>query len=76
MYMYRVGHPLRPLYIKDSTPLLPRDVLPVLNFQKKFLGPVDPQVFIFCHQNKYSGCQKSYLRINGFSFVKDTVEPR
>ena len=43
----------------------------VLDFQKKILGPAGPQVFIFCHQNKYSGRQKLYLRINGFSFVKD-----
>ena len=43
----------------------------VLDFQKKILGPAGPQVFTFCHQNKYSGHQKLYLRINGFSFVKD-----
>ena len=43
----------------------------VLDFQKKILGPAGPQVFIFCRQNKYSGRQKLYLRINGFSFVKD-----
>ena len=42
-----------------------------LNFQKKIFGPAGTQVFIFCHQNKYSGRQKLYLRINGFSFVKD-----
>ena len=41
------------------------------NFQKKIFGPACTQVFIFCHQNKYSGHQKLYLRINGFSFVKD-----
>ena len=40
-------------------------------FRKKILGPAGPQVFIFCHQNKYSGRQKLYLRINGFSFAKD-----
>ena len=34
----------------------------VLDFQKKILGPAGP---------KYSGHQKLYLRINGFSFVKD-----
>ena len=43
----------------------------MLDFQKKILGPAGPQVFIFCRQNKYSGRQKLYLRINGFSFVKD-----
>ena len=43
----------------------------VLNFQKQILGPVGPQVFISCCQNKYAGRQKLYLRINGFSFVKD-----
>ena len=42
-----------------------------LNFQKKIFGPAGTQVLIFCHQNKYSGRQKLYLRINGFSFVKD-----
>ena len=42
-----------------------------LNFQKKIFGPAGTQVFIFCHQNKYSGRQKLYLRIKGFSFVKD-----
>ena len=40
-----------------------------LNFQKKIFGPAGTQVFIFCHQNKYSGRQKLYLRINGFSSV-------
>ena len=45
--------------------------LSVLDFQKKIVGPVGPQVFIFCRQNKYSGRQKLYLRINGFSFLKD-----
>ena len=43
----------------------------VLDFQKKIVGPAGPQVFIFCRQNKYSGRQKLYLRINGFSFLKD-----
>ena len=43
----------------------------VLDFQKKIEGPAGPQVFIFCRQNKYSGRQKLYLRINGFSFLKD-----
>ena len=43
----------------------------MLDFQKKILGPAGPQVLIFCRQNKYSGRQKLYLRINGFSFVKD-----
>ena len=43
----------------------------MLDFQKKILGPAGPQVFIFCCQNKYFGGQKLYLRINGFSFVKD-----
>ena len=43
----------------------------MLDFEKKILGPAGPQVFIFCHQNKYSGHQKLYLRINGFSFVTD-----
>ena len=43
----------------------------MLDFQKKILGPAGPQVFIFCRQNKYSGRQKLYLRINGFSFLKD-----
>ena len=38
---------------------------------EKILGPAGPQVFIFCRPNKYSGRQKLYLRINGFSFVKD-----
>ena len=47
------------------------DSIAVLDFQKKILGPAGPQVFIFCRQNKYSGRQKLYLRINGFSFVKD-----
>ena len=42
-----------------------------LNFQKKIFGPAGTQVFIFCHPNKYSGRQKLYLRINGFSFLKD-----
>ena len=43
-----------------------------LNFQEKIFGPAGTQVFIFCHQNnQYSGRQKLYLRINGFSFVKD-----
>ena len=42
-----------------------------LNFQKKIFGPAGTQVFLFCHQNKYSGRQKLYSRINGFSFVKD-----
>ena len=32
---------------------------------KKILGPAGPQGFIFCHQNKYSGCQTLHLRING-----------
>ena len=32
---------------------------------EKILGPAGPQVFIFGHQNKYSGRQKLYLRING-----------
>ena len=45
--------------------------LPVIEIQKKIVGPAGPQVFIFCCQNKYSGRQKLYLRINGFSFVKD-----
>ena len=45
--------------------------VPVLDFQKKIVGPAGPQVFIFCRQNKYSGRQKLYLRINGFSFLKD-----
>ena len=35
----------------------------VLAFQKKVLGPTGPQVFIFGHQNKYSGRQKLYLRV-------------
>ena len=43
----------------------------MLDFQKKIVGPAGPQVFIFCRQNKYSGRQKLYLRINGFSFLKD-----
>ena len=43
----------------------------VLDFQKKILGPAGPQVFIFCRQNKYSGRQKLYLRINGSIFVTD-----
>ena len=43
----------------------------MLDFQKKTLGPAGPQVFIFCRQNKYSGRQKLYLRINWFSFAKD-----
>ena len=43
----------------------------MLNFQKQILGPIGPQVFISCCQNKYAGHQKLYLRINGFSFVKD-----
>ena len=38
---------------------------------EKIVGPAGPQVFIFCRQNKYSGRQKLYLRINGFSFLKD-----
>ena len=38
---------------------------------EKILGPAGSQVFIFCSQNKYSGRQKLYLRINGFSFAKD-----
>ena len=42
-----------------------------LNFQKKIFGPAGTQVFFFCHQNKYSGRQKLYLRFNGFSFVRD-----
>ena len=42
-----------------------------LNFQKKIFGPAGTQLFIFCHQNKYAGRQKLYLRFNGFSFVKD-----
>ena len=42
-----------------------------LNFQKKILGPAGRPSFHLCHQNKYSGGQKLYLRINGFSFVKD-----
>ena len=33
---------------------------PVLDFQKKILGPTGPQVLIFCRQNKYSGRQKLY----------------
>ena len=37
---------------------------PVLDFQKKILGPTGPQVFIFGRQNKYSSRQKLYLRIN------------
>ena len=45
--------------------------VPVLDFQKKVVGPAGPQVFIFCCQNKYSGRQELYLRINGFSFLKD-----
>ena len=45
--------------------------VPVLDFQKKVVGPAGPQVFIFCRQNKYSGRQELYLRINGFSFLKD-----
>ena len=49
----------------------PSDIGPVLDFQKKILGPAGRQVFIFCRQNKYSGRQKLYLSINGFSFVKD-----
>ena len=43
----------------------------MLDFQKKILGPAGHQVFIFCRQNKYSGRQKLYLRINWFSFAKD-----
>ena len=43
----------------------------MLDFQKKIVGPAGPQVFIFCRQNKYSGHQKLYSRINGFSFLKD-----
>ena len=43
----------------------------VLDFQEKILGPAGPQVFIFCRQNKYSGRQKLYLRINGSIFVTD-----
>ena len=38
---------------------------------EKNRGASWPQVFIFCRQNKYSGRQKLYLRINGFSFLKD-----
>ena len=41
----------------------------MLDFQKKILGPAGPQVFIFCHKNKYSCRQKLYLRINAFSFL-------
>ena len=37
---------------------------PVLDFQKKILGPASPQVFMFGRQNKYSSHQKLYLRTN------------
>ena len=32
--------------------------VPVLDFQKKILGPAGPQVSIFGRQNKYFSCQK------------------
>ena len=38
---------------------------------EKSLGASWPPSFHFCCQNKYSGRQKLYLRINGLSFVKD-----
>jgi len=37
---------------------------PVLDFQKKMLGPAGPQVFIFGRQNKSSSRQKLNLRTN------------
>ena len=38
---------------------------------EKSIGPAGPQVFIFYRQNKYSGRQKLYFRINGSIFVTD-----
>ena len=38
---------------------------------EKNIGASWPPSFHFCRQNKHSGRQKLYLRMNGFSFVRD-----
>ena len=37
--------------------------MPVLDFQKRILGPAGPQLYIFGRQNKYSCRQKLHLII-------------
>ena len=59
-------------YKKNTYTLFPQiSTLPTARLSEKNTGASWPPSFHFCRQNKYSGRQKLYLRINGFSFVKD-----
>ena len=59
-------------YKKNTCTLFPQiSTLPTARLSEKNTGASRTPSFHICRQNKYSGRQKLYLRINGFSFVKD-----